>query len=560
MTTDSNQLLIICNLAGISNETPDSLQQPEETDITTTEVARLLRGINAWQRANARPLGCLNTNRIRLKDNQLVIALGGEQIPYPSVMKDDDEARFFAKVDRDAPEPVDDLIALGVALAEHTIPPNKRPEISTDKKAYRETLAKKLRVNFADLIVQRDHVSRNKLIRTLLRADQTRTQPQNFLKTHGPLLAHDHDGTLRTASVVDNLRNKTLLAVMTGLTLCLVAYFLFEKRRLQKTAKADTEHLRADLKTLKEEKAALQKEKTDLQEDKTALQVQNADLRTTSKTPGKSPPTEKKLLALETLTKHPAYRTFMSDINLKNDQRFQKLLRNSKITVGDYSYAEEKLKTLQGASKLWWDFVRENASYTDIERRLKGQPTDVQEAVHQWLAEVVQKRTYRISIDKVIAQQNWKNYPTAVGLTGNSDDVVTPTFNSNVQKPQCTFNFKWKAGDTLEVTPEHNTYRTINPINWIAWEDFSERNYSGYLSLHKLLIDGFGDESNIKMDLAIPNLPGPPRDSGQTFSFPDFSKVLTDEQDLRPDSQKPVDSSATPQSESIGDLRDGLAF
>jgi len=556
LTTDSNDLLIICNLAGLSNETPDGLQQPEATDITTAEVARLLRGVNAWQDANERPLGCLNTNRIRLKDNQLVIALGGEQISYSAVMKDDDEARFFAKVDREAPEPVDDLIALGVALGEHIIPPNKRPEISTDKKAYRKKLAKKLRVNFVDRIVQRDHVSRNKLIRTLLRADQKKTQPQNFLQTHGPLLAHDHDGTLRTASVVDSLRNKTLLAVMTGLTLCLVAYFLFEKRTLQKTAQSEAENLRSEVKNLKDDNAALQKEKTALQEDKTALQEQNADLRTTQATPGKSPPSEKRQLALETLTKHPTYRTFMSDVNLKNDQRFKKLLRNSKITVDDYSYAEEKLKTLQGASKLWWEFVRENASYTDIERRLKGQPADVQKAVNQWLAQVVQKRTYRISIDKVVAQQDWKDYQTAVGLTGNSDDVVTPTFNSKVQKPQCTFNFKWKAGDTLEVIPEHNTYMTFNPF---AWKDFSERNYSGYLSLHKLLIDGFGDESNIKMHLAIPNLPGPPRDSGQTFSFPDFSKVLADEQDLTPNAQ-PVDSSATPQSESIGDLRDGLAL
>ncbi len=45
MTTDSNDLLIICNLAGLSNETPDGLQQPEETDITAAGVVRLLRAI-----------------------------------------------------------------------------------------------------------------------------------------------------------------------------------------------------------------------------------------------------------------------------------------------------------------------------------------------------------------------------------------------------------------------------------------------------------------------------------------------------------------------------------
>lgn len=555
MTTDSSDLLIVCELAGLSNETPDSLQQPEETDITTTEVARLLRGINAWQRANARPLGCLNTNRIRLKDNQLVIALGGEQIPYPSVMKDDDEARFFAKVDRDAPEPVDDLIALGVALAEHTIPPNKRPEISTDKKAYRETLAKKLRVNFADLIVQRDHVSRNKLIRTLLRADQTRTQPQNFLKTHGPLLAHDHDGTLRTASVVDNLRNKTLLAVMTGLTLCLVAYFLFEKRRLQKTAKADTEHLRADLKTLKEEKAALQKEKTDLQEEKTALQVQNADLRTTSKTPGKSPPTEKKLLAPETVTEHYAYRAFKSDVNLKDDEVFKKLRRNSQITEDDYKHCIDKLKTLNKAAKLWWEFAEKESSSEDIRTITKAQAPPVKLAIEKWLAEVVPRRRYDIQIDNVVADKEWKDYWIRIGLTSNSDEEVTPEFKSEVQKPKCSFSFRWKAGETFEVTPEYATWWTPG-----IWHNFSDKKYSGHLALHKMLADGFGDKSEVDIKLTVTSLPGPPLNSRQPFSFSDRSGLLGDEHSLTPDPKKPVDSSATPQSESIGDLRDGLAL
>ena len=559
MTTDSSDLLIVCELAGLSNETPDSLQQPEETDITTTEVARLLRGINAWQRANARPLGCLNTNRIRLKDNQLVIALGGEQIPYPSVMKDDDEARFFAKVDRDAPEPVDDLIALGVALAEHTIPPNKRPEISTDKKAYRETLAKKLRVNFADLIVQRDHVSRNKLIRALLIADQTKTQTQDFLKTHGPLLAHDHDGTLRTASVGDALKNRTLLAVMTVLTLCLVSYFLLEKRTLQKTAQADKEDLRSELKTLKEEKAALQKEKTSLQEDKTALQEQNADLRTTQATPGSSPPNEERQLDLETLTESRAYRTFMSDVNLKNDQRFKKLLRKSKITENDYSYAVERLKTLKSASELWWRFVGEETSEKDIERTLKGQPIDVREAVNQWLAATASKRQYEIQLHPIVSAPDWRGYQLKATLTrkatdGTSNDTTT-TFVSKPQNPKHTCQIQWKGGDSLHVIPEYWTWKLLN------WQNFSPQDFRGYLSLHKLIRDGFGSKQTVKLDVTInPNLPGPPLNSRQAFSFPDLSKVLADEQALIPNAQKPVGSSATPQSESIDDLRDGLAL
>ncbi len=112
-----------------------------------------------------------------------------------------------------------------------------------------------------------------------------------------------------------------------------------------------------------------------------------------------------------------------------------------------------------------------------------------------------------------------------------------------------------EGGETIEVTPEYATWWTPG-----IWHNFSYRKYSGHLALHKMLDDGFGDKSEVDIKLTVTSVPGPPLNAGRRFSFPVLSDLLGDEQDLRPDSQRPIDSSATPQSKSIGDLEAGLAF
>ena len=370
------------------------------------DIIRILFGLAALQSrfARGKGLGNITKEAIQRTASGRLVLLCVE--PQPSKCEhtaaNDDDARYFVHVG-EKPQQIDDLVSLGVALAELLIPPGNRPALSA---TYREDLAAKI----PRRAFRRSDRLRNQIVKSLLLSDKGGIQTTSeFLGHYVPLVRMTGDMKLKPAGLNDAMRAFPKLAIAGFVVLalaivCSVVVWrdLQSSRSMLQIANRQIDEKESEVKKLKGEKEAknqeLEARTSEVKDLKSKIGVLEAEIANLTDKPA---PPEEPPISIAVVKKDLRYKWFENDANLKDDKRFQSLIKKTEIDKSEASYGDQRLRVLDKAAKAWWKMVEDEATLEEIESRIKGQTDpEVEAALEVWLGQARTPHDYVIELNK----------------------------------------------------------------------------------------------------------------------------------------------------------------
>lgn len=482
------------------------------------DIIRILFGLAALQSrfARGKGLGNITKEAIQRTASGRLVLLCVE--PQPSKCEhtaaNDDDARYFVHVG-EKPQQIDDLVSLGVALAELLIPPGNRPALSA---TYREDLAAKIPRRAS----RRSDRLRNQIVKSLLLSDKGGIQTTSeFLGHYVPLVRMTGDMKLKPADLNDAMRAFPKLAIAGFVVLalaivCSVVVWrdLQSNRSMLQIANDQIDKKQSEVKKLEGEKATLSR-----QIDASTSEVKDLKLRIRLLEEGRPGPPD-----LPTAPKEPTvsiadvkndlrYKWFENDANLKDDTRFQSLIRKTEINKSEASYADQRLRVLDRAAKAWWKMVEDEATLEEIESRIKGQTDgEIEAALEVWLAQARTPHDYVIELGESKVPTGFKDYEFCVTIRHEDiDNEIRATANSQLILAEPSGNalssisLSWKAGQPINLYLESSSFYN--------WNDQVTSELKGGLALPLLVKRTFGRKEGFSLHFKVkghPGLPWPP--------------------------------------------------
>ena len=503
----------------------DATSQPAKNlDIgDDIDIIRILYGLAALQSRLERGKGLGNITKAaiqRTASGRLVLFCVE---PQPSKCEltaaNDDDARYFVHVG-EKPQQIDDLVSLGVTLAELLIPPGNRPALSA---TYREDLAAKI----PRRAFRRSDRLRNQIVRWLLLSDKGGIQTTSeFLRHYVPLVRMTGDMKLKPAGWYDAMRAFPKLAIAGFVVLALAivcgVVVWMDQQSLRSTrdklniTTGENGNLVSKVNELEANATNLTKDLENRKSEVKKLELEVAYWKAKA-AGGPNPDPPKR--PIEVVTNDPRYRWFKDDVNLKNDKRFQSILSKSQIDKEEETYADQRLTDFNTAAKEWWKMVEDEATLEEIESRIKGQTDpEVEAALEVWRAQARTPHDYVIELNKSTVPKGYKDYAFRLTIRHqDKDEQLEATANSELiladppgNKKLRLIPVRWKAGQPINLYLESWSYTNFNWNNWVATE------LNGGLALPLLEKRIFGSKEEFALDFTVkghPGLPGPPVDS-----------------------------------------------
>lgn len=483
------------------------------------DIIRILFGLAALQSrfARGKGLGNITKEAIQRTASGRLVLLCVE--PQPSKCEhtaaNDDDARYFVHVG-EKPQQIDDLVSFGVALAELLIPPGNRPALSA---TYREDLAAKI----PRRAFRRSDRLRNQIVKSLLLSDKGGIQTTSeFLGHYVPLVRMTGDMKLKPAGLNDAMRAFPKLAVAGSLVgalaiVCSVVVWrdLQSSRSMLQIAIGQIDEKESELKKLKGENStqsqdleARRAEMNDLNYKIGVLETEIAKL-TTDKPPEHP---EEPTVSSQVVKNDLRYKWFENDANLKDDTRFQSLIKKTEIDKSETSYADQRLRVLDKAAKAWWKMVEDEATLEEIESRIKGQTdSEIEAALEVWLAQARTPHDYVIELGESKVPTGFKDYEFCVTIRHEDiDKEIRATANSELILAEPSghalpsISLWWKAGQSINLYLESSSFYN--------WNDQVTTELKGGLALPLLEKRIFGSKEGFLLDFTVkghPGLPGP---------------------------------------------------
>ena len=480
------------------------------------DIIRILYGLAALQSLLERGkwLGNITKEAIQRTASGRLVLLCAESQPSKCELtaRDDDDARYFVHVG-EKPQQIDDLVSLGVAFAELLIPPgNLPPALSA---TYREDLAAKIpRPAFP-----RSDRLRNQIVKSLLLSNKVGIQTTSeFLRHYVPLVRMTGDMKLKPAGWYDAMRAfpKRNIAGFVVSALAIV-YSVVVWRDLQSSrsmlqiANDQIAEKQSEVKKLEGEKATLRQEVETLKSEvNSKIGVLQAEID--KHRPARPPePT----VSIAVVKNDLRYKWFENDANLKDDTRFQSLIKKTKIDNCEASYADQRLRVLAKAAKEWWKMVEDEATLEEIESRINGQTdSEIEKALEVWFAQARTPHDYVIELGKSKVPNAFKDYKFLVTIRHediNKEIRATATANAELilVKPSgnalSSISLSWKAGQPINLYLESSSFYN--------WNDRVTTELKGGLALPLLVKRTFGSKEGFSLHFTVkgfPGLPGPP--------------------------------------------------
>ena len=482
------------------------------------DIIRILYGLAALQSRfeRGKGFGDITMAAIQRAASGRLVLLCVESKPSKCELTavNDDDARYFVHIG-EKPQQIDDLVSLGVALAELLIPPGNRPALSA---TYRDDLAAKIPRH----AFRRPDRLRNQIVKSLLLSDKSEIQKTSeFLRHYVPLVRMTGDMKLRPAGWYDAMRAfpKRNIAGFVVSALAIV-YSVVVWRDLQSSrsmlqiANDQIAEKQSEVKKLEGEKATLR------QEVETLKSEVNSKIGVLQADPDKHRPARppEPTVSIAVVKNDLRYKWFENDANLKDDTPFQSLIKKTKIDKREESYADQRLRVLNKAAKAWWKMVEDEATLEEIESRIKGQ-TDpqVEAALEVWLGQARTPRDYVIELGESKVPTGFKDFPFCVTISHEEiDKEIRATANSKLilsessGKALSSISLSWKAGQPINLCLESWS-------NWnVHWNNQVITELNGGLALPLLAKKIFGSKEGFALEFTvqgIPGLPGPPVDS-----------------------------------------------
>ena len=484
------------------------------------DIIRILFGLAALQSRFARGKGLGNITKEAIQRTAFgrLVLLCVE--PQPSKCEhtaaNDDDARYFVHVG-EKPQQIDDLVSLGVTLAELLIPPGNRPALSA---TYREDLAAKI----PRRAFRRSDRLRNQIVKSLLLSDKGGIQTTSeFLGHYVPLVRMTDDMKLKPASWYDAMRAFPKLAVagFAVLALAIVCGVVvwMDQQSLRLTieklniATSKNVNLVSKVNELEANATKLNRELEDRKSEVKNLKLEVARLK--PEPAGLPPKPDPPKSPIEVVKNDLRYKWFKDDVNLKNDKPFQSILSKSHIDKEEASYADQRLRVLDKAAKAWWKMVEDEATLEEIESRIKGQTdSEIEAALEVWLAQARTPHDYVIELGESKVPTGFNDYEFCVTIRHEDiDKEIRATANSELilVKPSGnalpSISLRWKAGQPINLYLESWSYTNFH------WNDQVTTKLKGGLALPLLEKRIVGSKEGFLLDFTVkghPGLPGPP--------------------------------------------------
>lgn len=440
--------------------------------------------------------GNITDKSLKLNGKELILVC---DLQKPSLCENtkptDPEARRWKSFGGE-PQQIDDLLSLGVALAELVIERKNLPPIDA---GYRAALATKIGG------VSNLNSAGRKIVKGLLQCDQNGIgDSAEFVSKYFPLLGVGKDTRLKQPSWFSFLRHSPVWALMVlaiPLLMALAFWTLWQRESVaRKYAEASLAVAEGELSKIREDVIGLKGD---------ARKYEGLWQDCVAKKP--EPPSPSPLIPIGELTKLSIFQVFMDDPYIAGDNECQKILRKDNITADDWRLVRSRLGTLADAAKQWWEYVDNDYSNSVIDQQIGaisiGDP-GVAGILKQWVADAAKPNTYTVTLNEnSTAAEGYLKYWFRLTInqeilkpatSADSLDIIFDHDNATRD-----VGISWAAGQPIDLLFESWSYKNL------VWNNLFQDQLSGYLAIHKLASGEFGNKMGFKLRFVVSPLPGP---------------------------------------------------
>ncbi len=465
----------------------------EPTPAFYEDLVQILCVMSQWHGTHSRGFGSIGEGSLkRDKDGNCVIDFTPrEESLCESLRKTDPESQRFINVGRE-PEPIDDLVSLGVVAAELTVPPANRPAIEPTGDPYWKKLAGALKTSPWKFGVA---AKRDRLIHALLTGQERGVRSvADCMRHRGIVLMSKSDGSVGSATSSQLLwSHRKAIAVLAASVLisCLLAWMLAASHAQVATLEAANQQLGNENEKLGDQGDALEKETALLAAENTRLR-EELDGRGERLSPNSVPTAPLKLLAKRYHNDSPFW-----------DQKSRRILDERKALQADFNYVHARLLTFNEASKQWWRWVSEGASKEQIDLEMDGCGNEVRSILGIWRGKLAKAQTYDVSVRRLVVPKADSNEHYDIWI-GEAEQTVR--IEDGVLKPvDCKnrFRLRWGYGQHINVLVEERgmTYDA----------DVLADNLNGALSIFRLATETImSKDKKYQVAFRVKGLTGPP--------------------------------------------------
>jgi hypothetical protein len=459
------------------------------------DLVRILFELGDWHRQHGRGYGSIASGSLRSDGGgRCVVDMTRQGTSLcEKLRKTDLDSQRFVNPGRQ-PEPIDDLVSLGVAAAELTIAPGKRPAIEPTGTPYPKLLAQKLPTrpwHFGK------KARRNRLIKSLLTASQHGyLSAADCLQANGAVVMLQQDGTVKPVAPLQLARcyPKTVAAVIAMTLLALLAggQVLSESNRDEPHVANAHENVGEPISTLEQENDRL-RSKVDQLTQQLASRI----------APDRSPPAAEppiETASIQLIRSDPLFVKFAGDPQFRNDKTAS-ILAQAEVPIADFNYVVARLQHFEKASRIWWQWAADMASEKEIALELDKFEDQIGKVLKGWRSELARSKTY------VVAVRDFKTPDTDEAFDVWIDEREETYLIDEQGKLSAAdggeFRVDWRYGQPLAVlVEERGTFIDVNVFQFQV---------QGALSIYTLAAETFGpSDKSYRIKFRVDNLPGPP--------------------------------------------------